>query len=110
MWKLIVLMVLGLLVCGVTKVTIAGDIYGYVYDTNDKALSKVEISTKDDYKAYSAETSGSGHYSLSLSVGTYTIKYEKEGYQTQTNDVSLKKNENKYLEMVEMVVNPIPTN
>ena len=116
MKKMFLIAVLCLLVCGVAKVTIAGDILGYVYDTNDKGLSKVDISTKDDYKVYSEETSGSGHYYLSLSVGTYTIKYEKEGYQTQTNDISLLKNERKYIEMVVMVANqipilsPIPTN
>ena len=109
MRKLIVLMVLSLFVCGVTKVTIAGDICGYVYDTNNKGLPGVGISSKDSCKLYSEDTSGSGHYYLSLGVGTYTIKYTKEGYQTQTNDVSLLKNEKKYLEMVVMVSNPIPT-
>ena len=109
MRKFIVLVVLCLFVYGVTKVTIAGDIVGYVCDTNDKALSRVGISTKDDYKVYSEETSGSGHYSLSLRVGTYTIKYEKQGYQSQTNDISLRGGEYKYLEMIVMVANQIPT-
>lgn len=106
MRKLIVLMVLSLFVCSVTKVTIAGDICGYVYDTNNKGLPGVKISSKDAYKVYSEKTSGSGSYYLSLSVGSYTIKYEKEGYQTQTNDVSLLKDEKKYIEMIVMVANP----
>lgn len=110
MRKLIVLMVLSLFVCGVTKVTIAGDICGYVYDTHDKGLPGVKISSKDDCKVYSEKTSASGSYYLSLSVGSYTLKYEKEGYQTQTSDVSLLKDEKKYLEMVVMVANPIPAN
>lgn len=97
-------------VCGVTKVTTAGDICGYVYDTNDKGLPGVKISGKDDYKVYSEKTSASGSYYLSLSVGSFTLTYEKEGYQTQTSDVSLLENEKKYLEMVIMVANPIPTN
>lgn len=108
MKKLIVPVVLCLFICGLTKVTIAGDIYGYVYDTHDKAIPGVEISTKDDHNVYSKETSGSGLYYLSLKVGAYTIKYKKEGYQTQMNDISLLKNEKKCLEMVVMVANPIP--
>ncbi len=110
MRKLMVLMVLCLFVCGVTKVTIAGDICGYVYDTNDKGLPGVKISSKDDYKVYSEKTSASGSYYLSLGVGSYILTYEKEGYQTQTGDVSLLENEKKYLELVIMVANPIPTN
>lgn len=102
--KLIMLVVLSLFVCCGTKATIAGDIYGYVYDTNDKGLAGVNISTKENDKVYSGGTSGSGHYCLSLGVGTYTIRYQKEGYQTQTNDVSLLKNETKSLELVVMAV------
>lgn len=98
-----------LFMCNVAKITIASDIFGYVYDVNDRALSKVEISSKDDSKVYSAETSGSGHYSLSLGGGTYTVKYEKEGYQTQTNDISLQKDEKKYVEMVIMIASQTPT-
>ena len=109
MWKLIMLVVLSLFVCGVTKVTIAGDICGYVYDANNKGLPGVKISSKDDYKVYSENTSGSGSYYLSLGVGTYMVKYEKEGYQTQTSDVSLVKNEKKYIEMIVMVANLIST-
>jgi len=33
-------------------------------------------SVKDDYKVDSDETSGSGHYHISLKVGTYTVRYE----------------------------------
>lgn len=68
--------------CGVTKVTIASDICGYVYDITDKSLSGVEISAKDDYKVCSDATLGSGHYQISLKVGTYTVRYKKKGYQT----------------------------
>ena len=32
--------------CGVTKVTIASDICGYVYDINDKSLSGVRYLLK----------------------------------------------------------------
>jgi hypothetical protein len=110
MRKLIVLMVLSLFVCGITKVTFAGDICGYVYDTNKKGLSGVTISSKDDHNVYSEKTSGSGSYYLSLNVGSYTLKYEKEGYQTQSTDVSLLKNEKKYLEMIVMDANPIQAN
>lgn len=110
MRNVIVLMVLSLFVCGLTKVTIAGDICGYVYDTNKKGLPGVKISSKDDCKVYSEKTSGSGSYYLSLNVGSYTLKYEKEGYQTKSSDVSLLKNEKKYLEMIVMDANPIPAN
>jgi hypothetical protein len=96
-------------VCGVAKVAIAGDICGYVYDTNNKGLPGVKISSKDDDKVYSEKTTASGSYYLSLGAGSYTITYEKEGYQTQTSDVTLLKSEKKYLEMVIMVANPIPT-
>lgn len=109
MKKMFFAVVFCLFMGNVVKVTIASDIFGYVYDVNNKALSKVEISTKDDCKVYSAETSGSGHYSLSLGGGTYTVKYQKEGYQTQTNDVTLQKDEKKYVEMVVMIANQIPT-
>jgi len=109
MRKLIALVILSLIVCGVPKVTIAGDICGYVYDSNNKGLPGVEISSKDNSAAYSEKTSGSGSYYLSMSVGTYTVKYEKEGYQTQTSDVSLQKNEKKYLEMIVMVSDPAST-
>ncbi|MFN3531158.1 MAG: carboxypeptidase regulatory-like domain-containing protein [Candidatus Brocadia sp.] len=95
MRKLIGLMVLCLFVCGVAKATIAGDICGYVYDTNDKGLPGVKISSKDNDKVYSEKTTASGSYYLSLSVGSYTLTYEKEGYQTQTSDVTLLKNEKK---------------
>lgn len=108
MGRLIVLVVLSLFVCSVTKITVASaDIYGYVYDTNNKGLPKVKITTKDDYRAYSGETSASGNYSLSLNVGTYTIKYEKEGYQTQTNAINLLKNENRYLDVIRMIASPV---
>jgi len=110
MKKLIVLMVLSLYVCGVVKATIAGDIYGYVHDLNGKGLPGVEISSKDDYKVFSEKTSGSGSYYLSLSAGSYTIKYEKKGYQTQNCDINLLKNETKCIEIVVMVANPIPIN
>lgn len=106
MRKLFVLVVLGLFMCGGAKGTIAGDICGYVYDTNDKGLPGVEISTKDDAMAYSEGTSSSGHYYLSLGAGTYTVKYAKKGYQTQTDEVSVLKNEKRYLEMVIMVSSP----
>ena len=109
MKKKLLVVVLSLFMCGVTKVTIAGDICGYVYDTNDKGLPGVEISAKDDCKVYSEETSGSGHYYISLKVGTYTVRYEKKGYQTQTNDICLKEYEKKYVEMIVMVANQIST-
>ena len=110
MKKLMVLMVLSLVVCSTAMITAASaDIYGYVYDTNNKGLSRVKISAEDDYRAYSEETTGSGSYSLSLKTGTYTIKYEKEGYQTQTNDISLLKRENRYLEMIRMVASTAQT-
>ena len=110
MRNLIALMVLSLFVCGVAKTTIAGDIFGYVHDTNGKGLPGVKISSKDDCKVCSEKTTGSGSYYLSLSVGNYKIKYEKEGYQTQNSDINLLKNERKSVEIVVMVANPIPIN
>lgn len=110
MRKLIALAILSLFTWGVTKATIASDIYGYVHDTNGKGLPSVEISSKDDDKVFSEKTSGSGSYYLSLSTGIYTIKYEKEGYQTQNSNINLLKNERRCIEIVVMVANPIPIN
>lgn len=62
MKRMLLVVVLPLFMCGVTKVTIASDICGYVYDINDKGLSGVEISAKGDYKVCSDATLGSGHY------------------------------------------------
>lgn len=111
MRKLIALVILSLFTWGVVaKTTIAGDIYGYVHDTNGKGLPGVEISSKDDYKVCSEKTSGSGSYYLSLSAGSYTIKYEKEGYQTQNSTINLSKNEIKNIEIVVMIANAVPVN
>ncbi|MCF6149287.1 MAG: hypothetical protein E3K37_11600 [Candidatus Kuenenia sp.] len=108
MKKMLLTAALCLFACSTAKVLNAGDIYGYVYDANKKALPAVEISTQDNTASYSGQSSGSGHYSLSLKVGTYTLCYEKKGYQTQTNDISLKMNETKYIELVVMDVSQNP--
>lgn len=108
MKRSIILVVLSLFMCGITKITIAGDIYGYVYDADGKGLPGVKISSKDDHKTYSEQTSGSGSYYLALSIGAYTIKYEKEGYQTQMSDISILKDERKYIEMIIMIANQAP--
>ena len=58
---------------------------GYVYELMIKVCLGLR-PVKDDYKVNSDETSGSGHYYISLKVGTYTVRYETEDYQTQTLD------------------------
>jgi len=102
MKKMLLTAALCLFTCSFAKVLTAGDIYGYVYDTDKRALPDVKISTHDATKKYAVKSSGSGHYSLSLVVGTYTLCYEKKGYQTQTNDIILKMNETMYIELVIM--------
>jgi len=46
MKRMLLLVVLPLFMCDVTKVTIASDICGYVYDINDKSLSGVRYLLK----------------------------------------------------------------
>jgi hypothetical protein len=102
---------LSLCVCGVAKVSVASYIYGYVYDSNENALENVKVSTKDDYKNYETTTYNNGYYDLSgLGIGTYTVKYEKGGYQTQSLDVVFETDyEEIQLKKTIMVSNPIPT-
>ncbi|MEP9409882.1 MAG: carboxypeptidase-like regulatory domain-containing protein [Candidatus Brocadia sp.] len=80
---------------------------GYVYDANDKPLSYVRVSTKDNYKNYSDYSDVFGHYLLSLPESQkYTLKYEKQGYETQTKDIEISHEdwyEGMYLERVTMV-------
>ena len=87
---------------------------GYVYDSKDVGLNGVKVSTKDDYKNYETTTDnyqGDGFYYLKgLGIGTYTFKYEKTGYQTQSMDEGF---ENDYetiqLKKITMVSNPTST-
>ncbi|MCF6149224.1 MAG: hypothetical protein E3K37_11265 [Candidatus Kuenenia sp.] len=104
MKRIFLIAALCLFVWSFTKITIAGAIYGYVYDTNNKGLSNVVISIKGGDKMYTEKTADNGQYTLSLGAGTHSIIYEKEGYQTQIIDIGLRKDESKYVEMVIMVV------
>ncbi|MDR4508442.1 MAG: carboxypeptidase regulatory-like domain-containing protein [Candidatus Brocadiaceae bacterium] len=113
MKKIFLVTALCLLFCSFTRLITAGDIYGYVYDTNHKGLANVVISIKGGDRVYREKTSANGQYTLSLGEGTHSVIYEKEGYQTKIIDIGLRKNEAKYVEMVIMVImvpDEIPTN
>ncbi len=69
-------------------------IFGFVNDFEDNALKGVTVTiTGDDY-SNSTETDADGYYELTnLAAGIYTLTYEKEGYQTETLDITLKEND-----------------
>ncbi|MDR4507795.1 MAG: carboxypeptidase-like regulatory domain-containing protein [Candidatus Brocadiaceae bacterium] len=103
MKKIFLLTALCVAVCSVTRLAAAGDIYGYVYDGNNKGLPNVIVSGKDGDETCKEKTSANGQYTISLEAGNHSLLYEKEGYQTQVVDISLRKNESKYIEMVIMI-------
>lgn len=68
-------------------IVVLANLYGVVTDAQTGyALSGVKV-TIDDLVTY---TDASGNYGFEgLSPGTYTITFEKEGYETATGDVTL---------------------
>ena len=72
-----------------------GVIYGFVMDENEFAFKNVSV-TLTDTNGYSknAKTDKEGYYEfVNLAAGDYTLTYSKDGYQTQTQDISLEEDE-----------------
>lgn len=85
----------------------SGIVFGFVNDPDDEPLTGVTVTitgadTGTEFSD-SAETNEDGFYQFeNLAAGDYTLTYEKEGYQTQTVDISLGEDELKILEDVVM--------
>ena len=80
-------------------------IFGFVNDEDDDALKGVTVTLDGAENSESVETDEEGYYEFrNLSAGDYTITYEKEGYQTQTRDISLGENEVKEVETIIMEI------
>lgn len=95
---LVLMLLIPKTIFGATYVSVRG----YVYDANDKPLWGVQVSTKDNYQNYDIDTED-GYYHLGLpEFQKYTLKYEKQGYETQTKEIETS-DEYLYLERVTMV-------
>ena len=71
-----------------------GVVFGFVNDLDDNALRGVTVTITGDNYSNSTETDDTGYYEFSdLAAGVYTLTYEKEGYQTETVDITLKEND-----------------
>jgi len=76
-------------------------IFGFVNDENDEALKGVTVTLDGAENSESAETDEEGYYEFrNLSAGDYTLTYEKEGFQSQSLDISLGENEVKEVETI----------
>ncbi len=78
-------------------------IFGFVSDLDENELRGVTITIAGNNYSSSAETDTNGYYEFrNLAAGKYTLTYEKEGYQTQSEDVTLGENEIKNMGMITM--------
>ena len=76
-------------------------IFGFVNDEDDEALQGVTVTLDGAENSESAETDEEGYYEFrNLSAGDYTLTYEKEGFQSQSLDISLGENEAKEIETI----------
>jgi uncharacterized membrane protein len=85
-----------------------GIVFGFVNDEEDNALRGVTVTITGNAFSESTETNEYGYYEFNgLSEGDYTLEYEKEGYVTQSNDVTLGDSEVKDLGtmIMEQVIN-----
>ena len=71
-----------------------GTVFGYVYDADGNPLEGVTVTiTGADYSD-STETDSIGYYEFEgLDAGDYTLSYEKEDYQSMTNDITIEEGE-----------------
>src|SRR3989304_3835748 len=75
-----------------------GIVFGFVNDPDDEPLKGVTVTitgtdTGTEFSD-SAETDVDGFYRFeNLTAGDYTLTYEKDGYQSQTQEISLEENE-----------------
>jgi hypothetical protein len=72
-----------------------GVIYGFVLDENEFTFKNVSVTlTYANGYSKSAKTDSEGYYEFAnLAAGDYTLAYSKDGYQTQTQEVSLGEDE-----------------
>lgn len=71
-----------------------GIVFGLVHDPDDNHLPGVTVTIKGTDYSNSIETDAQGFYVFrNLSAGAYTLMYEKEGYKTETVDITLKEND-----------------
>ena len=74
--------------------TVQTTISGYVVDEDENALQGVTVTIEGGNLSDSTETNADGYYEFTnLAAGNYTLTYEKEGYQTETADITLKEND-----------------
>ncbi len=84
-----------------------GIVFGFVNDEDEQSLESVTVTIvgangRSPYQA-STETDENGYYEFSgLEAGGYTVTYQKDGYETQTQDISIEEGELKDLDMVTM--------
>ena len=80
-----------------------GEVFGLVYDEDDFPLRGVTVTIESNSFSKSAETDEDGYYWFDeFGAGNYKLTYEKEGYETQTQDISLEQGEIKDLGVVTM--------
>ena len=71
-------------------------IVGFVNNEDDDALKGVTVILDGAENSESVETDEEGYYEFrNLAAGDYTLTYEKEGFQSQSRDISLGENEAK---------------
>ena len=67
-----------------------GVVLGFVYDPDSEPFMGVAVTIAGNNYSDSTETDSNGYYEFGeLEAGDYTLTYEKDGYVTQTMDISL---------------------
>ena len=67
-----------------------GFLYGTVYDQDNFPLQGVTVTITGNDFSDSIDTNEDGYYEFyGLNAGDYTLIYEKDGYQSQTRNISL---------------------
>jgi len=78
-------------------------VFGFIIDEDGNPLKGVTVTITGNNSPDSTETDDDGYYEFrGLDAGEYAITYEKEGYETQTQDISLEQGEVKDLGVVMM--------
>ncbi len=68
----------------------SGVVYGFVYNADEESQKNVTVNITGNNFSDSTTTDEDGYYEFSgIKEGDYTLSYEKEGYQTYTEDISL---------------------
>ena len=84
-----------------TTPTTEGVIFGFVNDDDENPLKGVTVTIQGTDYSDSAETDEDGYYEFKdLAGGEYTLTYEKDDYETQTQTVELEEGKTLELETV----------